>query len=146
MTLAQFSQTFALLAVQLRATDTDELTIRGYYEALKDAPLEMIQASARAFAQEPGRKFFPTTAEWFQVAHESSVAALRKRLPAARETPWHYDCAHCDDTGWEPFSCPGDVTCGRDRPHAPHAYVRPCPCRPVNQTWQRHQHFGSGAA
>lgn len=146
MTLAQFSETFALLAVQLRATDTDEATIRGYYEALKDSPLEAVQAGARAFSREPGRRFFPTTAEWIQVARDASVESLRKALPAARDEPWRYDCEPCSDTGWEPFRCAGDASCGRVKPHLAHDYVRICPCRATNKTWQRHQRFGSGAA
>lgn len=145
MSLQEFSAVFSLLAVQLRATDTDEATIRGYFLALQDVPLQAVAASAQTFAREPGRRFFPTTAEWFQVAHDANVDALRKALPAARETAWQHDCDICEDTGWEPFECRGDSTCGRSRPHAAHHYVRPCPCRPVNSTWQRHQRFGHSA-
>lgn len=144
MSLQEFSAVFSLLAVQLRATDTDEATIRGYFLALQDVPLEAVQASARTFAREPGRRFFPTTAEWVQVAQDASIETLRKALPAPRDEPWHHDCDLCDDTGWEPFQCAGDTTCGRKFVHAPHRFVRPCPCRPVNATWQRHQRFGAG--
>jgi hypothetical protein len=145
MSLQVFSAVFSLLAVQLRATDTDEATIRGYFLALKDVPLEAVSVSAQTFAKEPGRRFFPTTAEWFQVAQQASVDALRKALPPARDEPWHFACDLCEDTGWEPYGCPGDATCGRKFRHAAHHYVRACPCRPVNQTWQRHQRFGRGA-
>lgn len=145
MSLQEFSEIFSLLAVQLRAQDADEATMRGYFVALKDAPVEAVAASAQAFAKEPDRRFFPTTAEWYQAAQNVTVETLRKSLPPARHEPWHHTCDLCEDTGWEPFECPGDATCGRQRPHYAHRYVRPCPCRPINQTWIRHNRFGVGA-
>lgn len=39
---------------------------------------------------------------------------------------------------------PRRASCGRERPHAPHAYTRPCACRPTNRTYTRNQKFGKG--
>lgn len=41
---------------------------------------------------------------------------------------WKYLCQRCQDLGLELFDCPGDATCGRDKPHLPHAYGQPCWC------------------
>jgi hypothetical protein len=45
------------------------------------------------------------------------------------------ECANCDDSGWVRFECAG-ADCGRHRRHQQHEYVRPCPCRPMNRTFQ----------
>lgn len=145
MTERAFGIAFAKLAVQLRFADADEVTIRAYYEALRDLPLPAIQDSGVRFAREAGRKYFPTSAEWHEAASTLAVQHLRETLPPARAQGWQVECAACDDTGWMPFACPGDASCGRERRHAAHSYVRVCPCRPTNRTWERHQRFGSGA-
>lgn len=104
MTLKEFSNVFGVLAVQLRFSDADEVTIRGYFEALKDIELEFVKWAAERFARsvvnEHGEAWFPKTAEWRAMArkveadrHEELRARLRK-LPAPL-------CAACDDTGWE---------------------------------------------
>ncbi len=48
--------------------------------------------------------------------------------PHGRTTPWRFNCETCEDYGFEHFECPGDETCARTKPHAPHHYVRPCFC------------------
>lgn len=144
MTEREFGTIFAILAMQLRWVDADEMAVRSYYEALRDVPIEACKVSAQTFAREPGRKFFPTTAEWIEAAGHASTETLRKALPAARTEPWKSECVHCDDSGFEHYDCPGDVTCGRKFQHVAHHYVRICPCRPTNHTWLRHQKFGSG--
>ena len=145
MTEREFSTVFALLAIQLRLTDADELTIRSYYEALKVVPLEAVKVSATAFAREAGRKFFPTSAEWYAAAGQYHQEMLRKALQDPQRGPWRCDCGACEDTGWELFDCPGDASCGRKQVHARHTYVRVCTCRPTNRTWMRHNRFGAGA-
>lgn len=145
MTEREFGAVFAVLAMQLRWTDADEMAVRSYYEALQSVSLEALKASAQQFAQEAGRRFFPTSAEWFEAAQHVTTEALRKALPPAREEPWRFDDEACFDTGWKPYECPGDERCGRRSRHVAHAYVRACPCRPTNKTFQRHQRFGSGA-
>lgn len=51
---------------------------------------------------------------------------VRQRFPSVRE--WKYLCQQCQDYGLETAECPGDRTCGRDKPHLPHAFGRPCWC------------------
>ena len=110
MTLDQFAEVFALLAVQLRFTDADEATIRGYFEALKDLDLELVQMAAREMGKGGGamngdRHWFPKTSEWRERVSTVETARtieldarLRKRLRAG-EPPL---CGECDDTGWRP--------------------------------------------
>lgn len=106
MTLPEFSQAFALLAVQLRATDADEATIRGYYEALKELDLELVEMAARQFARRTdadGQSWFPRTGEWRAMVskidaerQELQKAILRDRQRAGLPPL----CVDCDDTGW----------------------------------------------
>lgn len=51
------------------------------------------------------------------------------------------ECPACDDSGWMTKSCDGtrDVICGRRRRHLPHSFAEPCPCRPINRTYQQKQ-------
>lgn len=146
MTLKDFSKVFGVLATQLRATDSDEATVRAYYEALKDQPLGELQCAAVALAKEPGRRFFPTTAEWLDAAMAARSRVFREHLLSAREEPWRLDCDNCEDTGWAISSCEGDTFCGRTKKHAPHDFAKPCPCRPTNRTYQRHNTVGRGAS
>lgn len=145
MTLPEFSRVFGALALQLRLTDADPITCSAYFEALSRLPLEAVRMAASAFSRESERKWFPTSAEWHTKAAEAATDELRKRLPSGRDEPWHETCTACYDTGWEDFSCDGGLVCGRVKPHAPHPFVRMCPCRPTNSTFQRHQRFGAGA-
>lgn len=146
MELREFSNVFGILAIQLRATDADEATVRAYFHALKDQSLESIQCAAVALAKEPGRRFFPTTAEWVTAAAESRTRVFREHLLTAREEPWRLECERCEDTGWSIHSCSGDDFCGRQKKHYAHDFARVCPCRPTNRTWQRHNVVGRGAS
>lgn len=144
---AEFAALFNRLLVALREpADDTGVTLGVYFDALKDLPIRALEDGAAALMKEPGRRFFPTTAEWRTAAEKASVAHLREAVQAPREEPWHHECAACEDTGWERFECTGDRFCGRSEKHAPHDFVRVCSCRPTNRTWQRHQHFGGGAA
>lgn len=153
MTEREFGNVFATLAIQLRWMDADVVAVKSYYEALKDLPLEAVQASAAEIARtgyldekgEHRTRFFPTSADWRTVAQKATVDVFRKALPAVRDEPWRVECEACDDTGWELFECTGDAFCGRQKTHAAHTFVRVCPCRPTNRTYQRHQKFGAGA-
>lgn len=107
MTLQQFSEVFALLAVQLRFTDADEATIRGYYKALSDVEMELIAMAAQRFAQgesinEQGQAWFPKAPEWRAMAAKVEKdrtieldGILRKRRIVGAPL-----CRECDDTGW----------------------------------------------
>lgn len=146
MTEQQFGVVFAKLAIQLRWTDADTAAIQSYYEALKDVSLEAVQASALRFAQEPGRKWFPTTGEWVATAQQVQTEALKRAVKPARDEPWHVECEACQDTGFvQGLVCEGTAACGRPQIHTPHPYVRMCPCRPTNRTFLRHSQFGKGA-
>jgi hypothetical protein len=149
MTEREFGMVFTKLAMQLRATDTDIVTIKSYYEAMRDCPLDTVQASAQGFAREAGRKWFPTTGEWHEAAQAVLTAQLKEAIKPARDEPWHFDCETCLDTGWMygpngvPLMCP-ERPCGDSKEHSPHTWTKACPCRPMNPTYQRHQKFGAG--
>jgi hypothetical protein len=99
----EFSGMFALLAVQLRATDADEATMRGYYAALKDLEPEFLQMAAQRMSL--SAEWFPKSSEWRVMArtieHERT-ADLKARL---RKLPTPL-CRACDDTGWTPTGEP----------------------------------------
>lgn len=135
----EFAIIFARMATQLRWLDADAAAIQSYYAALKDLPDEIIHASAARIANEPGRKFFPTTGEWREVA--LLIEQEKRRAEFSGPHSWTEECETCHDTGWEGFDCTGGKHggCDRDREHLPHHFVRVCPCRPTNRTYQRHQ-------
>jgi hypothetical protein len=145
MTERDFGMVFSKLAIQLRWVDADVASVKSYYEALKEFALPVMETTARAFATEAGRKFFPTTAEWYEAATAARARQFRDALEA-RPEPWHLECERCEDTGWAPHTCDGSNVCGRSTTHAAHPYVSVCPCRPTNRTFLRHQMSGSGAA
>jgi len=104
MTLADFAGIVGLLAVQLRATDVDEATIRGYYEALKDLDVELVAFAAERMGKgatltEQGTAWFPKAPEWralcgkIEGERTDALRAVLRKLP----TPL---CLACDDTGW----------------------------------------------
>jgi len=55
---------------------------------------------------------------------------LRKALAAAwpEIKPPRFACETCSDLGLLMWDCPGDLTCGRRKPHLPHAFGKPCEC------------------
>lgn len=88
---------FSMLAVQLRATDADEATIRAYYETLKDIEPEYLGMAAKELAR--ASEWFPKTSEWRQAA--AKVKHQRKEHQAAllRDLAEPL-CLACSDTGW----------------------------------------------
>jgi hypothetical protein len=143
---AEFLRVFNRLCVALREPPDDTgVTQQTYFELLHDLPIAALDAGATTLAREPGRRFFPTSAEWRTAAEQAQTQQLREALPAGRENPWVCECIGCDDTGWKYHRCPGSNVCGREFKHAAHDYVTVCPCRSSNRTFQRHQKFGSGA-
>ena len=106
MTLEDFSVVCATLAMQLRATDVDEATIRAYHIALKDLDLELVAMAAHRMGETGGalegdnRHWFPKTSEWRVLAQKierertDALRAVLRKLP----TPL---CLACDDTGWD---------------------------------------------
>lgn len=99
MTIQDFSSVFALLAVQLRATDADEATIRGYFHALKHLELEFVKMAADRFAV--SAEWFPKTSEWLEMAAKVEHERLELQKHILRHLP-HPLCLVCQDTGWEP--------------------------------------------
>lgn len=103
MTLEEFTDVFAPLAIQLRATDADEATIRVYFNALKDLELEFIQMAATQLSVKA--EWFPKTSEWRAAAKEQEIKRLaehKARLVARQKAGLPPLCAACDDTGWRP--------------------------------------------
>lgn len=135
----EFGVIFARMAMQLRWLDADAAAIQSYYIALKDLPDAIIHASAARIANESGRKYFPTTGEWRQVA--LTIEQEKRREEFSGPQSWIDECESCHDTGWELFECTGGAHGGCDRPreHRAHDFVRVCQCRPTNRTYQRHQ-------
>ena len=138
VTEKDFAQVFAPLAVQLRWLDADEAAILSYHKALCDIPISVLSRSAMRLANERGRKFFPTTGEWRDVALVIQQEDLRAEFSGQRS--WKDECDDCRDTGWQTLECTGlNGGCDRAHEHPAHDYVRVCPCRPTNRTYQRHQ-------
>lgn len=141
-----FVRVFNRLCVALREPPDDTgVTQQTYFELLHDLPITALEAGAVTLMREPGRRFFPTSAEWRAAAEAAQTEELRRALPPGREKPWEHECAACEDTGWKYHDCDGSNACGREKTHAAHPYVTVCPCRGINRTFQRHQKFGSGA-
>ena len=137
LTADEFTTIFSRLASQLRWLDHRPTDIANYFEALRDLPESILHESAKRIANQPARKYFPTTGEWREWALE--VEAEMRRAEIIGERVWKLECADCEDTGWTlPESCPGDTTCGREKTHLPHTFVRVCGCRESNRTYQRH--------
>lgn len=142
---AEFARAFNRLAVALREPSDDSgVTVGIYFDALKDLPVTALEAGALTLMREPGRRFFPTTAEWRTAAQAALDQQLRAAVTPARAAPWQDECETCSDTGWKYEDCPGDRTCGREKTHNAHRFVRACVCRATNRTFQRHQRFGGG--
>jgi hypothetical protein len=105
MTLQEFTDVFAPLAIQLRATDADEATIRVYYAALKDLELEFVQMAATTLATKA--EWFPKTSEWRSAAVTVEVDRLheqRARIAARQKALLPALCDECADTGWQQTS------------------------------------------
>ncbi len=89
---------------------TDDLHL---YETIREASRLRQQMLEDGTSAEDGAVFFRN--------------AVRSAWPFTRE--WIYLCDHCRDLGWEYLFCQGDRTCGREKDHLPHDYVRPCTCK-----------------
>ena len=99
MTERDFGVAFGKLAMQIGFREGDLATVKSYFEALSDLPLEAIQQAATAFAREAGRKWMPNAPEWREGAQAWQVAAL-KDVVRSREQTWQHECQDCEDTGW----------------------------------------------
>ena len=116
MTLPEFAEVFAVLALQLHATDADQATIDAYYRALSDVELELIQEAARRFARrvdQDGERWFPRAPEWRTEALKVQVEWFEQQRAILRRLPEPL-CLRCKDTGWKRMS---------------NGRVQPCECR-----------------
>jgi hypothetical protein len=118
LTLSEFADMFALLAIQLRQIEADEAVIRSYYEALHELEPEFLKAAARRLSLHA--EWFPKTSEWRAAAEairRERADTLREHL---RKAPRPL-CAVCDDTGWESLDVVENERSIRR--------VTPCACR-----------------
>lgn len=104
MTLQQFTEIFALLAVQLRFSDADEATIRGYFKALSDIEPELIAMAAQRFAQgdslnDQGQAWFPKAPEWRALAFKIKTQRQDEQRAILRKLADPL-CLACRDTGF----------------------------------------------
>ncbi len=142
---AEFLAVFNRLCVALREPQDDTGITQGvYFDALKDLPLDVLDAGAQALSRETGRRFFPTTAEWRTAAQRVEQERERRRIePTSGQTNvWRHECHSCEDTGWVmDLTCSGiegSSACGRKRKHHAHSYAVSCGCRATNRTFIRH--------
>ena len=117
MTLSEFADLFALLAVQLRHTDADEVVIRAYYEGLQDIEVEWLRAAADRLSRQA--TWFPKTSEWRAAAEAIRRHRIDSQQPSCGR-PWPL-CHVCGDTSWAPID---SVEHGRAVRR-----VTPCACR-----------------
>ncbi len=136
ITAEEFALIFTRMASQLRWLEFRPSDMENYFESLRDLPDGILHESAKRLANQPGRKYFPTTGEWRESALQVEAEIRRADITGPRV--WKLECEDCEDTGWLHFECPGDATCDRTNPHLPHRFVRPCGCRESNRTYQRH--------
>lgn len=95
MTLDQFADVFAPLAIQLRHPDADIVTISTYYEALKDLDVEFVQMAAVNLAKRS--QWFPKTSEWRYEAERIEVERAMELRDRLRKLP-EPQCVICRDT------------------------------------------------
>ena len=132
MTLEDFTPIFVKLASQL-SKDADADTIRDYFDIMQEFSTATTHEAAAQLSRTA--KWFPKTSEWRERGLTIEQDQRRKELAGPRS--WKLECETCEDTGWIYFECPAQP-CDRDRAHYPHNYVRVCPCRTTNRTYQRH--------
>lgn len=140
-----FLQAFNRLAVALRLpiAEVDGAMQQTYFDALRDLPIEAVDAAVLILSRTAGYGF-PRTPEWHQVAEQQRVEQTLRALPPGRDEPWHFECPHCEDTGWEERSCDGSRMCGRSKEHPAHTFATACSCRDTNRTFQRHHRVPKG--
>jgi hypothetical protein len=142
-----FAQAFNRMAVALRlpAAEVDPAMQQIYFDALKDLPVAAVVGAVGGLTQSAGYGF-PRTSEWHSVAERCRIEQTLKALPSSgREEPWHHECPHCEDTGWEIRECDGSHRqCGRAKEHQAHSYASACSCRNTNATYARHHRVPRG--
>jgi hypothetical protein len=81
VTLQEFSQIFALLAVQLGDTQADEIKIRAFHKALEDLDVELVAMAAqrlgRSALNADGEAWMPKAPEWRAMVGEGGAGTDR---------------------------------------------------------------------
>lgn len=127
MTWAEFSEIFATLALQLRATDADEAMARSYFKLLDKHDVELVALAAQRFAERggpDGSAWFPRTPEWIDAINGIALERrhhLERVIYTRRMLNLPPLCAECDDTG---FASTGDNA------------VRKCGCQDMRRLEQ----------
>jgi hypothetical protein len=100
MTFAEFSEVFAVLAMQLRAMDADEAMARSYYRVLEHESLPLLKLSAEKLAS--SAQWFPKTSEWLEAAKAIEVERAIAVGQTLQKRRWLGQplCLACEDTGW----------------------------------------------
>jgi hypothetical protein len=136
-----FLDIFRDLVIALQPRHLEKDASRVYFLALGDFTIETLREAALRLSRT--KTFFPTTGEWFQVAtdlrREAQRALAEEPTPCDDKGIPKVGCDRCGDTGSVFVDCPGDASCGRRYPHASHAFVCVCACRPTNRLYQRRQ-------
>ena len=109
MSYAQFAEIFAMLALQLRATDADEAMAVAYHKALQDLEPEFVAMAAERMGNQGGADgdhphWFPKTSEWRALAGKiegERAEAVTKRLREYHKLAHAPVCTACEDSGWE---------------------------------------------
>ena len=100
MTIEQFTNIYAVLALQLQASDTDTPSIRAYYRVLKDFEPALLQLAAEQLAATS--TWFPKSSEWLKTALVIKQERRTKQQHAIQQL--HRQgielCEQCSDTGW----------------------------------------------
>lgn len=128
-----FSKIYHRLAGTLqRYGPLTEDVIDATFDVLNQYPLAVVDQAATWLTKRT--QTFPTPSTWAEVCETLAPSGLP--APAITPVPDGVVCARCEDTGWVlGLSC-ASTECGRQRPHAPHTYTEPCPCRATNPYWQ----------
>ena len=109
MTIEQFTNIYAVLALQLQASDTDTPSIRAYYRVLKDFEPALLQLAAEQLAETS--TWFPKSSEWLKTALMIKQDRRTKQQHAIQQL--HRQgielCEACGDTGWIRLTDSGPV-------------------------------------
>lgn len=145
----RFSQAFNRLAVakRLHPDEIDTAMKRVYFETLADVAIAHVETAAHEIERDTSP--FPKAGEWRErallVRDHAEEAKWATVLPARfSDGP---DCPDCEDTGWfRPRGARGDSPWAyRAKTQELRAeiieWVAVCPCRPVNQTYQRKREY-----
>lgn len=94
-----FLQAFNCLVVALRDKEPDTVTLRVYFEALKDLEIEFVVAAAERLAKPRSDAWFPKAPEWGAMAQRIEHERLDQQRAILRKLPSPL-CRACADTGW----------------------------------------------